>query len=226
MDREWLERELEAGRSIASIASEVGRDPSTVSYWVRRHGLRSAHADRHAPRGGIARETLEELIGEGMSSREIGERLDCSQSTVRHWLQRHGLKTKRATRVAPIDGRTGVCPVHGETEFHLRPDGYWRCLPCRSAHVSNRRRKVKQILVDEAGGACVLCGYSRTVRALQFHHVDPRDKRFHLSAGGFARALADARAEAAKCVLLCANCHAEVEAGFATIPDAPESSPG
>jgi hypothetical protein len=30
-------------------------------------------------------------------------------------------------------------------------------------------------------------------------------------------ALEAARAEAAKCVLLCANCHAEVEAGVATV---------
>jgi hypothetical protein len=32
------------------------------------------------------------------------------------------------------------------------------------------------------------------------------------------RALAKAREEAAKCVLLCANCHAEVEAGIAQLP--------
>jgi hypothetical protein len=33
-----------------------------------------------------------------------------------------------------------------------------------------------------------------------------------------ARALSAAREEAGKCVLLCANCHAEVEAGVATLP--------
>lgn len=31
------------------------------------------------------------------------------------------------------------------------------------------------------------------------------------------RAIDELRAKAAKCALLCANCHAEVEAGFATI---------
>jgi hypothetical protein len=30
--------------------------------------------------------------------------------------------------------------------------------------------------------------------------------------------LARCRAEIRKCVLLCANCHAEVEGGFATLP--------
>ncbi len=54
MEREWLERELAAGRSIEAIAREVGRDPSTVAYWVNKHGLTSQHAPKHAARGGIA----------------------------------------------------------------------------------------------------------------------------------------------------------------------------
>ena len=37
----------------------------------------------------------------------------------------------------------------------------------------------------------------------------------------FARSLARCRQEAAKCVLLCANCHAEVEAGVAELPYVP-----
>jgi hypothetical protein len=58
-----------------------------------------------------------------------------------------------------------------------------------------------------------LCGYDRCAGALHFHHLDPAEKSFHLSMQGVARSLARAREEMAKCVLLCANCHAEVEAG-------------
>jgi DNA-binding transcriptional ArsR family regulator len=231
MEREWLEQELAAGRSIESIAREVGKDPSTVSYWVRKFGLRSEHAERHASRGGIARDTLIGLVERGLTTREIAEELGVSQATVRHWLARHDLRTaaaaSRAARRAPAgEDETGVCPIHGETEFRRRPDGYWRCLQCRSMHVSARRRRIKQVLVAEAGGCCVLCGYDATPAALHFHHVDPSTKRFHLAYGGFARSLDVAREEAAKCVLLCANCHAEVETGIATITAASESSPG
>jgi hypothetical protein len=64
----------------------------------------------------------------------------------------------------------------------------------------------------------VICGYSRCQQALQFHHLDPATKRFHLGHNGVCRSLTKSRAEAKKCVLLCANCHAEVEAGLAGLP--------
>jgi hypothetical protein len=54
--------------------------------------------------------------------------------------------------------------------------------------------------------------------ALQFHHLRPDEKQFSLGRKGVARSLEKARAEARKCVLLCANCHAEVEAGALGLP--------
>ena len=64
----------------------------------------------------------------------------------------------------------------------------------------------------------MICGYARCIAALEFHHVDPSTKRFPISLKGVARAFDTVRAEAAKCVLLCANCHAEVEAGISILP--------
>jgi hypothetical protein len=51
------------------------------------------------------------------------------------------------------------------------------------------------------------------MRALHFHHLDPAEKRLELNARGVALSLDTLRAEARKCVLLCSNCHAEVEEG-------------
>jgi hypothetical protein len=112
------------------------------------------------------------------------------------------------------------------TRFGPRGDSGFRCLACRSEAVVARRRLVKSTLVADAGGHCLLCGYDRSVAALQFHHLDPATKEFHISRDGVARSLARARAEAAKCVLLCANCHAEVESGIATIPPGAPGIPG
>jgi len=72
-------------------------------------------------------------------------------------------------------------------------------------------------LVQEAGGCCALCGYDRSVVALEFHHIDPRSKEFGVAEGGMGRSIARLRAEVRKCVLLCSNCHAEVEAGVRSI---------
>jgi 5-methylcytosine-specific restriction endonuclease McrA len=76
---------------------------------------------------------------------------------------------------------------------------------------------VKELLVAEAGGHCAICGYDRYLGALQFHHLDPAKKSFHLGVAGLTRSLKAMRAEAAKCVLLCSNCHAEVEGGVASL---------
>jgi transposase-like protein len=221
MDAVWLGARLEAGRSIESIAREVGRDPSTVAYWVNKHGLASKHAPQHAARGGIDRDVLTALVESGKSIRAIAAELDVSATTVRHWLAKFDLQTAGAGLRSGVWRQPAMvreCATHGWTTW-VRSAGRYRCRRCRIEAVSARRRRVKEILVREAGGGCRLCGYSRYAGALQFHHVDPTEKAFSLSSRGLARSLAKAREEVVKCVLLCANCHAEVEAGVATIGD-------
>lgn len=226
MDAAWLASRLEQGRSIESIAREAGRSPSTVGYWVNKHGLTSNHAAKHAARGGIERDQLEESVALGMPIRAMAEQLGVSYTTVRHWLRRYGLTTPRARRLAEtaqaraaeLEAVRATCPRHGQTSFRRSPRGHYRCLRCRSEAVAARRRRVKEHLVEAAGGRCALCGYDRSAAALQFHHVDPTDKAFAIAARGVTRSLAAALDEARKCVLLCATCHAEVEAGAATLP--------
>lgn len=90
----------------------------------------------------------------------------------------------------------------------------------RDKHVS-RGGRVKQILVAEAGGRCRICGYDRSPVALHFHHLDPAGKAFGLASLGSSRGIEAMRDEAGKCALLCANCHAEVEAGIVKLPLTP-----
>jgi transposase len=229
MDPDWLASRLADGRSIESIARESGRSASTVGYWVNKHGLTSLHAARHAPRGGLDRETLEALVGLGMPIRAMAEHLGVSYTTVRHWLKRHGLETPRSRRLADTaearragaDTAQGRCERHGAVTLIRRGLDGFRCPQCRIDAVDRRRRRIKEILVAEAGGACAACGYSRTLAALHFHDVDPAEKHFALAARGVTLSLDAARAEAAKCVLLCATCHAEVELGFKRLPFPP-----
>ena len=64
-----------------------------------------------------------------------------------------------------------------------------------------------------------MCGYSRCIVNLQFHHVDPTRKSFRMSMCA-GKALATDQAEARKCVLVCANCHGETEMGLIPSPPA------
>ena len=210
------------GRSIESIAREVGRSASTVAYWVNKHGLVSQHAPKHAARGGLDRETLEGLVQEGRSIREIAAELGLSATGVRHWLAKYHLKTQPSRYVRGPEKPSAMlreCARHGWTAFvGTGRDGHLRCGRCNAEAVVARRRRVKEILVQEFGGACLLCGFAEYAGALQFHHVDPTTKAFQLGGRGLTRSLEALRREARKCVLLCANCHAMVEAGVATLP--------
>lgn len=227
MDRDLLEGMLAEGLSLAAIGRRVGRHESTVAYWVDRYGLRATHVEKHASRGGLSRDQLVPLIEAGLSIAEIARRLDRSKVTVRHWLAKHGLRTAaggRRSRAGAQEARQqGLaqtvlpCPHHGSSEHVRDTRGYYRCRRCRQEGVVRRRRKVKAILVAEAGGRCRLCGYDRCLAALEFHHVDPTTKRFGMAQDGMARSLERMRAEARKCLLLCSNCHAEVESGARSV---------
>ena len=78
------------------------------------------------------------------------------------------------------------------------------------------------------GGQCMRCGYARNLSALEFHHRDPSRKSFQLDARTLAnRRWAQVETEAAKCDLLCSNCHAEThhpEAMLTAVVGPPESA--
>jgi hypothetical protein len=164
---------------------------------------------------------LEERVRAGGTHRSIAEDLGVSTATVRHWLTRFRLEThetvsRRESRAAKSSRRISVqrvCKKHGATRFALHTGGTYRCVRCRAEAVARRRRVVRATIIQEAGGCCTLCGYDQYPGALQFHHLEPREKEFALSGRGLTRSVDRLREEAKKCVLLCANCHAEVEGG-------------
>ncbi len=225
MERVALERLLAEGLSIDAIAERVDRSPSTVWYWLKRYGLQANGAAKYGPKTALAREELTTLVGEGLSVPEISERLGRPPSFVRYWLERYELHTRQSenrarARAALARGERFAelsCVHHGAVRHVLESRGSYRCVRCRADQVAEHRRKIKRLLVAEAGGCCRLCGYRRCEAALEFHHLDPSKKSFHLSLRGITRSIEKVREEAQKCMLLCANCHAEVEAGYSAV---------
>lgn len=76
--------------------------------------------------------------------------------------------------------------------------------------VKDCRTKRKQELVKVGGEKCQICGYDKCIAALEFHHCYPKEKIYGLSSGNCHSLLSDLL-EVQKCILLCSNCHREVE---------------
>jgi transposase-like protein len=224
MDRHRLKGYLDEGLSLRQIGTLTGLDHTTVAYWVAKHGLIANGRARQASRGDLDTEFLEMLIEGGATMREMADALEVNPATIQYWLRKLGLHTKNGVGRRPrVKGRklpvtTATCQRHGETQYVLQGHGGYRCKRCRAEAVARRRRRIKELLVKEAGGRCLLCGYDRCRAALHFHHVDRSTKSFGLAGRGITRAIDEVRREAQKCILVCSNCHAEIEAGITTVP--------
>jgi hypothetical protein len=82
------------------------------------------------------------------------------------------------------------------------------CIPCYSESKKPRKLKCRQDYYDwKKTLSCECCGFDDH-RALHFHHIND-DKENTVSimmCRGFS--LENIKKEAAKCIVLCANCHA------------------
>lgn len=111
------------------------------------------------------------------------------------------------------------CDRHGTTTHKLMSDGIGRkrrfkCLSCLRERQQRVRVNKKLKLISDFGGKCILCGYNKHYASLEFHHLDPSTKTMKLSKAISERKMDECIKEANKCVLLCSNCHGEVEANY------------
>ena len=110
------------------------------------------------------------------------------------------------------------CIHHGLTKYiYVVCEKRYRCVKCRSEAVQKRRNKTKEILVEYKGGKCEICGYNRSISALEFHHKDPNQKDFGIAHKGYTRSIEKNKEEVDKCILVCANCHREIHEGLIEI---------
>jgi hypothetical protein len=86
---------------------------------------------------------------------------------------------------------------------------------CKSCYTKNRRKEFKEFAIKIKGGKCICCGYDKCFSSLDFHHLNPDEKEFGISGNNFSKKRIEKELE--KCILVCKNCHGEIESGLRTI---------
>jgi hypothetical protein len=94
-----------------------------------------------------------------------------------------------------------------ERKLRKRPEAKKARNLSRQQKGYNRKKK----LINEFDGKCEVCGYSKCLSALTFHHKSSKNKNFQISGTHLIdKPYKEIKKEAKKCQLLCFNCHMEV----------------
>lgn len=160
---------------------------------------------------------LEESVKSGLSTYKIAKLLNSSQTNVRYWLNKYGLKTKplKRTCITIVNGiKMKHCP---KCNNDLSLDNFYGtdkrpihsyCKKCTNDLTISTQQNLKKRAVKYKGGKCCKCGYDKCIAALEFHHIDPSIKDFNISKR-YSK-MEKVNKELDKCILVCANCHREI----------------
>lgn len=103
-----------------------------------------------------------------------------------------------------------ICSICGRSyEYDSRNKKGHTKIKCNSCLVNERRFLQRKKLVELKKAGCSICGYKKNTAAIHFHHVDESAKEFEIS-GNHCRSKEAMDKEINKCILICANCHAEM----------------
>ena len=86
------------------------------------------------------------------------------------------------------------------------------CKKCNSIRQAKRDYDRREFINSFKNKPCVRCGVMYPPYVMDFHHRDPAEKAFNLSKAR-NKPIDKIIEEVAKCDILCANCHREVEHG-------------
>lgn len=161
------------------------------------------------------KEQLRDCVNRKLSLSQISKELGSSQTNIRYWLKKHGLSLARGPKGKLSKDfslrRKCACGETDPSKFYGNKVS--TCGKCHNKDVYDRGKKKRLEFISKFGSKCHRCGYSEFPCSLHFHHLNKNEKdpNFQQSRGWAVERLDE---ELKKCVLLCANCHAAVHAGF------------
>ena len=171
------------------------------------------------------------LVKEGLTYKEIQKELGCSMSTISYHCKNNNIMSKN--KINRLDDETilEIKKLYKELRSSLKVSKILNISKLSvlkycdeifyrekvtddekkirlSKNVIDWRRRKKIELVEYKGGECEKCGYKKSINALEFHHIDPKQKDFSIS--GKSWSLERLKKEVDKCIIVCANCHREI----------------
>lgn len=172
------------------------------------------------------KDKIKVLYFQGLTYRKIAEALQCSKGTISYHLgdfkeQERNDRTKwlESLELQQFENRVEFLNKYenllSKAEikrlvrklFHRKSS---RFKSNTAEYYRARRREIKESLINYKGGECIKCSYNRCYKALQFHHLDPSKKDFNISTNIRSLRFEKIKEEIDKCILVCANCHAEI----------------
>lgn len=157
----------------------------------------------------MTKEILKQMLDDGLNTQQMAERLNCTRRTISNAINRNNLESPRNKNIRlNIKYCAGCNKTLDRSFFYTKyKKNSSLCKNCILSNNKSNRHIIKQQCVNYLGGSCSKCGYNKCLAALDFHHLDPKQKDKEYI--NFRFTFEKMKSELDKCILLCANCHRE-----------------
>ena len=156
----------------------------------------------------MEKELLKKLLSQEKTLSQISEITGKGKTTIRYWIAQHQLERTKNTNCEVCQALlTGKQRNFCSVKCRMKTTNFkHQVYTCQQARGLERKKQ----LIEIAGGECCDCGYKKNISALEFHHLNPKEKSFGIDLRKCSCAKWESLVEEVKkCVLICANCHRE-----------------
>ncbi len=182
----------------------------------------------------VSKSRIIELYKQGLGVVEISQKLRCAKSTISYHCNKIGLytKDKRFSEEKVKDYQllydNGKSLKEIGELYNISRQALSKRIKNKRLKISQKtnsgkrstksyRKRTKEKCVKYKGGKCERCGYNKCIQALDFHHINPKEKDFTISGG--TKSFESLKSELDKCILVCKNCHSEIHADIYPLTD-------
>lgn len=160
---------------------------------------------------------IKELINKGLSYRTIGKMLGVHHSTISYRMRTSGVKIRDSSKFVKEGTKTN-CEKCGREYIKDRKKGHKGTI-CNSCSARKDEENNKNIIIQIAGDQCCKCNYNKCKQAIDYHHVDYKNKKITIANSISYSSVKKIIEEIYKCIPFCSNCHREYHAGLFSYKD-------